>query len=256
MDTAEIDKLKQNPRKNFIQAVREKDTLRCLVKAAELHGHFCPGIALGVMASVYGLWELGVQSIYFDGIMEDLVAIVEVNACFADGVQAVSGCTLGNNALVYRDLGRLAVTFARRGKETGVRVRVGHDFVSLVAQAAPSFYSLLEKVIKNREGSNEDMDAFREQAKTAAFSLVQESFEKLLVAEPVKPMLPAMAPVKPSSVCPACGEEIMGTKIVREGQDQGLCFTCGHHPYFEVEGRGIVKIDNNCTPTRERAVVE
>ncbi len=56
------------------------------------------------MASVYGLWELGVESMYFDGIMEDLAAIVEVNACFADGVQAVSGCTLGNNALIYRDI--------------------------------------------------------------------------------------------------------------------------------------------------------
>jgi len=31
--------------------------------------------------------------------MENLMAVVEINTCFADGVQAVSGCTLGNNAL-------------------------------------------------------------------------------------------------------------------------------------------------------------
>ena len=256
MESAEIDILKLNPRANFIRAVREKDTVSCLVKAAEIHSHFCPGIALGVMASVYGLWELGVESMYFDGIMEDLVAIVELNACFADGVQAVSGCTLGNNALVYRDLGRLAVTFARRGKETGVRVRVGPDFVSLVNHAAPGFYPLMEKVIKNREGSPEDMEAFREQAMTAAFSLVREPFEKLLIKEPVRPVLPEPAPIKPSFVCPDCGEEIMGTKIVQEGEKRGLCFTCARHPYFELEGQGIVRVDQNVTTMEEGVYVK
>ena len=235
----------------FIRAVSEKDTVSCLVKAAEIHSHYCPGVALGVMASVYGLWELGVESTYFDGVMEDLVAIVEVNACFADGVQAVSGCTLGNNALVYRDFGKLAVTFARRGMEKAVRIRVGPDFVSLVNHFAPRFYPLMEKVIKNREGTPEDMEAFREQAATAAFSLVREPFEKLLIAEPVKPVLPGWAPIKPSFICPECGEEVMGTKMVPEGANRGLCLACGHHPYFEVEGRGIVKVDNADTAIDE-----
>lgn len=251
MDLIEIERLKRNPRSNFINAVRKKDTLGCLVKAAEIHSHFCPGIALGVMATVYGLWELGVESIYFDGVMEDLVAIVEVNACFADGVQAVSGCTLGNNALVYRDLGRLAVTFARREEEAAVRVRVGPDFVTKVNHAAPGFYPLMEKVIKNREGSPEDIEAFRKQGVKAAFSLVREPFEKLLIAESVEPALPEPAPIKPSIVCPECGEEIMKSKIVPEGPNQGLCFFCGHHPFYEVEGQGIVKIDQNHTTAQK-----
>lgn len=251
MDLIEIERLKRNPRSNFIQAVREKDTVSCLVKAAEIHSHYCPGIALGVMATVCGLWELGVESVYFDGIAEDLVAIVEVNACFADGVQAVSGCTLGNNALIYRDLGRLAVTFARRGMETAVRVRVGPGFVSQVNHAAPQFYPLVEKVIRDREGSPEDMEAFREQGIKAAFSLVQEPFEKLVIVDQVRPVLPEPAPIKPSIVCPECGEEIMKSKIVPEGPNQGLCFACGHHPFFEVEGQGIVKIDQNHTTAQK-----
>ncbi|HNT72523.1 MAG TPA: FmdE family protein, partial [Methanothrix sp.] len=75
------------------------------------------------------------------------------NACFADGVQAVSGCTLGNNALVYRDLGRLAVTFAIRGRDTGVRVRVLPDFRDKVAEAAPEFYPLLERSSRIGQGT-------------------------------------------------------------------------------------------------------
>lgn len=60
---------------------------------------------------MYGLSQLGIDLYQSDG-MEELIAVVEIDACFADGIQAVSGCTLGNNSLIYRDLGRTAVTFA------------------------------------------------------------------------------------------------------------------------------------------------
>ena len=213
MTPEQIEAFKQNPRHRFVDAIREKDTTLCLIKAAEIHGHFCPGVALGVMASVHGLWELDVASVYFDGIMEDLMAIVEVNACFADGVQAVSGCTLGNNALVYRDLGRLAVTFARRGRENGVRIRVAPDYRDLIDLVSPAFYPLMETVIVQRKDNPEDIDAFRVAARTAAFALVQLPFEKLLVVEPVRPVLPETAPVKPTVVCPQCGEQVMDRRL-------------------------------------------
>lgn len=229
-----MESLKQNPRGEFLQAINDKDMARCLVKTAEIHGHFCPGSALGVMASVYGLNMLGLESISSDGL-EDLMAVVEINACFADGVQAVSGCTLGNNALVYRDLGRLAVTFAMRGKETGIRVRVKPDFRSFVAQAAPEFFPLMEKVIKNREGGIEEKAAFRKVGREAAFALIRLPFEELFEIETIEPHLPEYAPIAESIVCANCGEMIMTTKAV-----DGLCLLCAGEEYRQVEGRGIV----------------
>jgi formylmethanofuran dehydrogenase subunit E len=97
---ATIETLKTDPRALFREAVRKKDATSCLIKTAEIHGHFCPGSALGVMASIYGLNTFSQEIVNSDGIMENLLAIVECNACFADGVQAVSGCTLDNNSLV------------------------------------------------------------------------------------------------------------------------------------------------------------
>lgn len=233
-----IESLKQNPRGEFIQAIRDKDLARCLVKTAEIHGHFCPGSALGVMASVYGLNRLGLDSISSDGL-EDLMAVVEINACFADGVQAVSGCTLGNNALVYRDLGRLAVTFARRGKETGVRVCVRPDFRSCVSEAAPEFFPLMEKVIKNRKGSFKEKAAFREIGREAAFALIRLPFEELFASKVVQPLLPQYAPITESIICANCGEMIMATKAV-----DGLCLICAGEEYRQVEGKGIVSRDS------------
>jgi len=229
-----IEDLKQNPRGEFLQAIRENDIARCLVKTAEIHGHFCPGSALGVMASVYGLNLLGLDSISSDGL-EDLMAVVETNACFADGVQAVSGCTLGNNALVYRDLGRLAVTFAIRGKETGVRIRVRPDFSPRVAKASPEFYPLMEKVIKNREGGAREKAAFRNAGRQAAFAIIQLPFAELFASEIVQPLLPTYAPITESVVCSNCGEMVMATKAV-----DGLCLLCAGEEYCQVEGKGIV----------------
>lgn len=234
-----IEDLKQNPREEFLRAIREKDISRCLVKTAEIHGHFCPGSALGVMASVYGLSMLGLESISSDGL-EDLMAVIEINACFADGVQAVSGCTLGNNALIYRDLGRMAVTFAMRGKETGVRVRVIPDFRSHVAKAAPELFPLMQKVIKNREGNAQEKAAFREIGRKAAFSLIRLPFDELFVIETVQPILPEYAPITESVICANCGEMVMATKAV-----DGLCLMCSGKEYSQVEGRGIISKESH-----------
>ena len=56
--------------------------------------------------------------------MEELIAIVETNNCFSDGVQVVTGCTFGNNGLIYKDLGKTAVTVAKRD---GTAIRIVLD---------------------------------------------------------------------------------------------------------------------------------
>ncbi|MBN2123246.1 MAG: SAM-dependent methyltransferase [Deltaproteobacteria bacterium] len=239
LEEERVGQLKANPRREFMQAVHTGDRVRCLVKTAEIHGHYCPGSALGVMASLWGLRDGEWESLASEG-MEDLMAVVEINACFADGVQAVSGCTLGNNALIYRDLGRLAVTFAVRGREWGVRIRVRPDFRSRIDREVPEFYPLMETVIKNRAGTPEDEAAFKASGREAAFAVLQHPFEDFLIRERVRPDLPEYAPITESALCPVCGEPIMSTKTVPGGEGRGLCLVCAERPYRQVEGQGIV----------------
>lgn len=239
LEDERIEQLKHRPRREFEQAIHSNDRVRCLVKTAEIHGHFCPGSALGVMASLWALKDKDWDLLASEG-MEDLMAVVEINACFADGVQAVSGCTLGNNALVYRDLGRLAVTFAVRGKDEGVRVRVRPDFRYRIDRAVPEFYPLMETVVKNRAGSAEDEAAFKDKGREAAFAILQRPFEDFLIREKVRTDLPEYAPITKRAVCPVCGEDVMSTKIISEGAARGLCLICGESPFSQVEGQGIV----------------
>lgn len=239
LDPSRVAKIKNNPRCEFSQALEQRDLAACLLKTAEIHGHFCPGSALGVMSSVWGLSQLGLDSSFSDGL-EELMAVVEINACFADGVQAVSGCTLGNNALVYRDLGKHAVTFAIRGRENGVRVRVRPDFQSRIRQAVPEFYPMLDKVIIKREGGPEAARAFKAFARQAAFALIELPFDDLLLMEPTVPQLPDYAPITQSLICPGCGEQVMASKVVSRGEGKGLCRSCARLPTNQVDGRGIV----------------
>lgn len=240
LDKARVAELKNNPRSEFSRALEQKDLATCLLKTAEIHGHFCPGSALGAMAAVWGLSQLGLDSSFSDG-MEELMAIVEINACFADGVQAVSGCTLGNNALVYRDLGKHAVTFALRGRESGVRVRVRPDFQNQISRATPDFYPMLEKVIIKRSGGPAAAKAFKTIARQAAFSLIEMPFEQLLVSQSIVPRLPDYAPITGSLVCPSCGEQVMASKAVSQGEAKGLCLACAQLQPRQVDGRGIVE---------------
>ncbi|MBN1288558.1 MAG: TraR/DksA C4-type zinc finger protein [Actinobacteria bacterium] len=240
MDLETMERLKKNPRTEFARAVQNKDTTLCLIKTAEIHGHYCPGVALGVMASVWGLSRLGAEQGITAG-MENLMAVVETNSCFTDGVQAVAGCTLGNNGLVYRDLGRTAVTFAKRGSDSGLRIHVVPEFRDQLDKLVPDFAPLMDKVVKRREGTEEDMAAFRQKGREASFAMMELPFESILAVAEVPVTLPGYAPMVDSVICTGCGEEIMETKTVAEDEKK-LCLVCADREYYQVEGQGIVAV--------------
>jgi formylmethanofuran dehydrogenase subunit E len=89
--------------------------------AVRFHGHSCPGLAIGYRMTVAGLAALE-QARAGD---EELVAIVENDACGVDAVQVVAGCSFGKGNLVFRDVGKPVYTFFSRATGRGVRV-VGH----------------------------------------------------------------------------------------------------------------------------------
>ncbi len=87
-------------------------------KAVAFHGHECPGLAIGVRASLVAKEILGV------GISKDeeLVCVTENDACGVDGVQALTGCSFGKGNLLYRGTGKQAFSFFER--KSGKKVRL------------------------------------------------------------------------------------------------------------------------------------
>lgn len=89
------------------------------------HGHSCPGLAIGYRMTVAALNALsGSRS-----EDEEIVAIVENNACGVDALQYLSGCTFGKGNLIFKDYGKHVYTLFNRKSKKGVRVLFKDDAV-------------------------------------------------------------------------------------------------------------------------------
>lgn len=87
-------------------------------RCVEFHGHECPGLAYGVRACQIAMARLGVER----AADEELVAVVECDACGADAVQVLTGCTLGKGNLILKNRGKQAFTFIQRSSQRAVRI--------------------------------------------------------------------------------------------------------------------------------------
>ena len=84
----------------------------------QFHGHECPGLAMG-----YRMATAAME--YFESSRaedEELVAIVENDACGVDALQCVIGCTFGKGNLLFRDYGKHVFTIYSRSSRSGIRV--------------------------------------------------------------------------------------------------------------------------------------
>jgi len=229
-----------DPRNEMIQLVRTGNLKACLLKAGTLHGHFCPGLSSGVYASVMGMKKI--SSSPSDG-MEDLLAITETNNCFADGIQAVTGCTFGNNALIYNDIGKTAVTFILRGADTGIRIKMKPDFHEVLSGKYPEYSKLFNLVVKERSGNDEDRAQFKIKGREASFGLLSIPFDSLFDSKEVKIQIPAYAPIFNSVICEECGEQFMESKAVTD-RDSVMCRQCSGTNFPVLTGCGITNNGN------------
>lgn len=77
------------------------------------HGHECPCLAIGYRMVCAAMKALNAER----SSDEELVAIVENDACGVDALQCVSGCTFGKGNLLFRDYGKQGDTLYSRSKE-------------------------------------------------------------------------------------------------------------------------------------------
>ena len=85
-------------------------------KAKEFHGHWCPGLALGIRVAELALREVGRST------DEEVVALTECDMCAVDAIQFLVSCTFGKGNLLYRDYGKVAFSFWRRRDSKGIRI--------------------------------------------------------------------------------------------------------------------------------------
>nr|NQU93356.1 tRNA (N6-threonylcarbamoyladenosine(37)-N6)-methyltransferase TrmO [Bacteroidota bacterium] len=228
-----IDNRKMNPRKEVMSNIWANKMDLLMLNAAQIHGHFCPGLAMGVMMATKAMQMIRGQS---DG-MEDLLAIVETNNCVSDGIQFVTGCTFGNNALIFKDWGKTAFTLTKRDGR-GIRISSRADAKAYMRMTNPLFSGSYKKVVGEQDHSDEEIARFKKLGVEKAFVTLHLDFEKLYNIEEVNVEVPPYAPSHESFVCGKCGEPVMATRIVNtEGQQ--FCIPCSGGEGKILTGNGI-----------------
>jgi formylmethanofuran dehydrogenase subunit E len=214
--------------------IRSRDLEGLLRQTEHLHGHLCPFVSLGVKAGQYAMMALSRQNTG----MEELVAIVECNNCFTDGIQMVTGCTFGNNALIYKDLGKTAVTVARREDGQAVRLVVRADYRDKMMAKYPDSGPLFQKIVVERRGTPEEMHQFHHIWHTISYRELGTPLEEQCTITSQTIKLPEYARIFASHTCSVCGEPVMEPRV-RMQEGKPVCLSCAGADYFILTGQGM-----------------
>ncbi|MCU0599084.1 MAG: FmdE family protein [Desulfobacterales bacterium] len=163
------------------------------------HGHSCPGLAIGYRMTQAALSLLS-ESRAED---EEIVAIVENNACGVDALQFMTGCTFGKGNLIFKDYGKHAFTLFSRKTKQGARVIF-------------NFSKITEDMRKDKENLVQWLLAVPEK------EII--SLKKVHVEEPEP------ARIFRSVKCEFCGEDVMETRI-RTVEGKTSCIPCAEKQY-------------------------
>jgi len=160
----------------------------------KFHGHSCPGIAIGYRMTLAAMKALGVTR----ADDEELVAIVENDACGVDALQYLSGCTFGKGNLIFRDYGKPVFTLFSRSSGKGVRVL-------FLDSALPD---------EAKSDRSKKLDYILSASDDAILSLKKVSID-----------LPKPAKIYNSFSCDLCHESVMETRL-QGVKGQMLCVPC------------------------------
>jgi formylmethanofuran dehydrogenase subunit E len=191
---------------------------RDFTKCVEFHGHLCPGLAIGFRAARTLMERLGVRK----APDEELFAIVETDACGADAIQVMTGCTFGKGNFIFENYGKNAFSLMDRKRGKAMRVCLRHD----AFKADPKYLSLSGKVQKD-EASQKELAQFRQLQQERTQNILHADAESIFKIEEISPDIPPKARITESSACDFCGEP---TKIDLLNKINGkrLCIPCAH----------------------------
>ena len=187
-------------------------------EAVEFHGHSCPGLALGYRAAQYAMDTLWAGR----SDDEDLVCIVENDACGIDAIQVIAGCSAGKGNLILRNLGKHAYTFIDRRYNRAIRIVQRPEAVT--QRIDPVAATLRPKVMGGTATPAEVKD-FQARQAVIIDSILAMPFEDLFIVKEIKPEVPEKARVFRSVPCAQCGEMVAEHRArVKDGKF--VCIPC------------------------------
>ena len=190
-------------------------TEELIQETTRFHGHWCPGLAIGIRAAEWALKEMGKAP------DEEIVAVVETDMCGVDAVQYLTGCTFGKGNLIHKDYGKNAFTFYRRHDGKAARLVARPD---IYGDTGATMGKLHRKMLEQGLTEEEEQVWRESRAAVAEHIMASELTDLFELKTPVGP-IPRMARILAPMVCESCGETVMETRTRHFG-GQLLCIPC------------------------------
>ena len=187
-------------------------------EVSKFHGHVCPGLTIGYIAAKAGIEELCVDR----DVDEELVTIVENDACGVDAVQFVTGCTIGKGNLIFRDYGKQAFTFICRDSGKAVRVVLKSSFN--IDDIDPELSKLRPKVMSGTATESETLE-FRKRMNGVSEYMRGAPTEEVFDIKHVNVEIPYKARIFNSVKCSKCGEMFAESRA-RMQNGEIVCISC------------------------------
>ena len=192
------------------QTVQQK-LQEALDLASARHKHLCPRQVLGARCAIAAAAILELEVPRAD---KRLLVIVETDGCFVDGVEAVTGVSVGGRTLRVEDYGKIAATFVDVKSERALRVAPQIDVRARARQYAPEQTRRYFAMLHGYQRMPDD--------ELLSFEWVKLS----------KPVTAIVSRAGARAKCEKCGEEIINEREV-EAEGRILCLTCTGTGYFE-----------------------
>ena len=176
----------------------------------QFHGHECPGLAIGYRMATAAMDKLESMR----SADEELVAIVENDACGVDALQCVTGCTFGKGNLLFRDYGKQVYTIYSRSTRRGARVVFhGNDIPEDICEDRTALTNWI--------------------LHSSANSILSVTKTSVLEPEPAK--------IRNSVRCAICEETVMESRV-RHLNENAVCIPCYERQQNfekEIEGSAV-----------------
>lgn len=189
---------------------------QALDESSSHHDHLCPRQILGVRIGLAGMEVLGLERNVSGE--KRLLVIIESDGCFADGVIAATGCTVGHRTLRVEDYGKVAATFVDVKTGRALRVAPAPDIRQLACSCTP----------------DESRHYF---AQMKAYQTLRD--DQLFALQDIQLATPIEQIVSRPGVrvdCSVCGEEIINEReLIREGKP--YCISCARGGYYRSVSR-------------------
>lgn len=175
------------------------------------HDHICPRQVLGLRMGELAAELFGLPLPQHD---KRLLAFVESDGCFVDGVMTASGCSLGHRTMRLIDEGKIAATFVDTVTERAIRIWPQPS----VRQRAAAFFP------DKRSRWHAQLEAYQ-----------RMPVHELLSAHEVGLRLDLRHLISRNGIrvtCAHCGEEIINEReVIVDGQ--ALCRSCSGVRYYD-----------------------